>query len=406
MLNGIFGKWLREFATLVFTQAVQAFLLAIVMTIIISCLGNAGGTDTEGSNQAAGLLAIIALASFGKIEMLVKNIFGVTSQFGDPSLQAGARGLTAGSLLAMKGGKRLLDNGSKMLQSHRQISEAKKGLATVDANGNALGGVDENGNLLTEGGRVIGPDGKPIGNAADMMDAAGEMSQASLQVQGLEGISGLNQAISRLTTAVEKNNGGSQREKYEKMLEEGKNLRRSAIRENIGGTIGGMTGAIVGLAKGDNVVETTLAGAGAGDALGEASAKAKANRDAYKKRTEKLNKQIDELTEANYSEFERNLERNLAAAGGGKVSNRLSANSIGIQSNMRKTYAQSRENVSDRNIAARAATVVNSGVKAGAEGVKQTASRGARDIAGGARAAGRTIAGTDKSKVGSNVDKK
>ena len=50
MLNGIFGKWLREFATLVLTQTVQAFLLAIVMTVIISCLGNSGGS-AEG-NQA------------------------------------------------------------------------------------------------------------------------------------------------------------------------------------------------------------------------------------------------------------------------------------------------------------------------------------------------------------------
>ena len=267
MLNGIFGKWLREFATLVFTQAVQAFLLAIVMTIIISCLGNATGNDAEAGNQAAGLLAIIALASFGKIELLVKNIFGVTSQFGDPSLQAGARGLTAGSLLAMKGGKRLLDNGSKLIQSHRQISEAKKGLATIDGNGNELaaGTGDDAGNLVTKNGATANLDGKT-------MEDIGDMAQTTLQVQGLDNIGNLNNAIANLTRAVEKSNGGSQKEKYEKMLEEGKNLRRSAIRENVGAAIGGTAGAIVGLAKGDNIIETTLAGAGAGDAIGEASA--------------------------------------------------------------------------------------------------------------------------------------
>lgn len=305
MLNGIFGKWLKEFATLVFTQAVQAFLLAIVMTIIISCLGNSTG-DAETGNQAAGLLAIIALASFGKIELLVKNIFGVTSQFGDPSLQAGARGLTAGSMLAMKGGKRLLDNGSKLIQSHRQISEAKKGLATIDGNGNELaaGTGDDAGNLVTKNGATANLDGKT-------MEDIGDMAQTTLQVQGLDNIGNLNNAIANLTRAVEKSNGGSQKEKYEKMLEEGKNLRRSAIRENVGAAIGGTAGAIVGLAKGDNIVETTLAGAGAGDAIGEASAKAKANRDAYKKRTDKLNSQIDKLTEANYKQFEQNLENNL-----------------------------------------------------------------------------------------------
>ena len=67
MNKGIFSSWFREFATLVFTQTVQAFLLAIVMSIIISCIQNANGNGIN----AAGLLAIIALSSFGKIELLV-----------------------------------------------------------------------------------------------------------------------------------------------------------------------------------------------------------------------------------------------------------------------------------------------------------------------------------------------
>lgn len=392
MLNGIFGKWLREFATLVFTQAVQAFLLAIVMTIIISCLGNATGNDAEAGNQAAGLLAIIALASFGKIEMLVKNIFGVTSQFGDPSLQAGARGLTAGSLLAMKGGKRLLDNGSKMLQSHRQISEAKKGLATVDGNGNELAGeTDANGNLITKNGSTAALNGATADDVTDL-------AQTQLQVTGLDNIGNLNNAIANLTRAVEKSNGGSQKEKYEKMLEEGKNLRRSAIRENIGGTIGGMTGAIVGLAKGDNVVETTLAGAGAGDALGEASAKAKANRDAYKKRTDKLNSQIDKLTEANYKQFEQNLENNLKAAGVGGASATLSSHTQTIQSNMRRTYADQKAKTSNSNVAARAANTVVSGAKAGARGIADTATRGVSDGKAGLKSTKDYIVGSNKDK--------
>lgn len=393
MLNGIFGKWLREFATLVFTQAVQAFLLAIVMTIIISCLGNATGSDAEAGNQAAGLLAIIALASFGKIELLVKNIFGVTSQFGDPSLQAGARGLTAGSMLAMKGGKRLLDNGSKLIQSHRQISEAKKGLATIDGNGNELaaGTDDDAGNLVTKNGATANLDGKT-------MEDIGDMAQTTLQVQGLDNIGNLNNAIANLTRAVEKSNGGSQKEKYEKMLEEGKNLRRSAIRENVGAAIGGTAGAIVGLAKGDNIVETTLAGAGAGDAIGEASAKAKANRDAYKKRTDKLNSQIDKLTEANYKQFEQNLENNLKAAGVGGASATLSSHTQTIQSNMRRTYADQKAKTSNSNVAARAANTVVSGAKAGARGIADTATRGVSDVKAGLKSTKDYIVGSNKDK--------
>ena len=321
MLNGIFGKWLREFATLVFTQAVQAFLLAIVMTIIISCLGNSTG-DAETGNQAAGLLAIIALASFGKIEMLVKNIFGVTSQFGDPSLQAGARGLTAGSVLAMKGGKRLLDNGSKLIQSHRQISEAKKGLAAYGTGETAGLEAGEEG---AEGSAAIDKLAKQAGvdpaALKTVTEGAEDTLETSVQLQGLENLGQLNSAINNLTRAMEKQSGGSNKEKYEKMLEEGKNLRRSAIRENIGGAIGGTAGAIVGLAKGDNIIETTLAGAGAGDALGEASAKSTAARIDYNKRNKKLNDEINKLTEAEYERNIKDLESAFKKTGVGGVRN-------------------------------------------------------------------------------------
>lgn len=352
MLNGIFGKWLREFATLVFTQAVQAFLLAIVMTIIISCLGNAGGSDTEGSNQAAGLLAIIALASFGKIEMLVKNIFGVTSQFGDPSLQAGARGLTAGSLLAMKGGKRLLDNGSKLVQSHRQISEAKKGLAAYGTGETAALEAGEDG---AGGNAALNQLAKENGLDPNALSAAKDVAEGSLetsvQLQGLENLGQLNSAINNLTRAMEKQNGGSNKEKYEKMLEEGKNLRRSAIRENIGGTIGGMTGAIVGLAKGDQVIETTLAGAGAGDALGEASAKRTAARIDYNKRTKKLNDEIGKLTEAEYERNIKDLENAFKKNGVGGVRNSVGyavKNAPGVGSNSRQRMSDSMQINRDR----------------------------------------------------------
>lgn len=352
MLNGIFGKWLREFATLVFTQAVQAFLLAIVMTIIISCLGNATGSDAEAGNQAAGLLAIIALASFGKIELLVKNIFGVTSQFGDPSLQAGARGLTAGSLLAMKGGKRLLDNGSKLVQSHRQISEAKKGLAAYGTGETAALEAGEDG---AGGSAALNQLAKEAGVDPAALKTSQELAEdtlgTSVQLQGLDNLGQLNSAINNLTRAMEKQSGGSNKEKYEKMLEEGKNLRRSAIRENIGAAIGGTAGAIVGLAKGDQVIETTLAGAGAGDVLGAASAKNTAERIDYNKRTKKLNEEIGKLTEAEYERNIKDLENAFKKTGVGGVRNSARYaidNAPGVGKNSRQRMSDSMQINRDR----------------------------------------------------------
>ena len=329
MLNGIFGKWLREFATLVLTQTVQAFLLAVVMTIIISCLGNANDEDT--GNQAAGLLAIIALASFSKIELLVKNIFGVTSQFGDPSLAAGARGLTAGGLLAMRGGKRLLNNGSDLIKSHRMIKEAKSGLATY-----GTGEAAKNATLANNGEEI--DDGTGTGNNTNTdaiqktLDAGADMAETSLKVEGMSDISQLKSAIDALTRATEKANGGSQKEKYEAMLKEGKDLRRSAIRENIGAAIGGTAGAIVGLAQGDDVIEKTLAGAGAGDAIGAATARGKAQRIDYNNRLEKIKKDFNSLNEADYRNNLKDLDAALERQGFGKVTNGESGSDLKVRS--------------------------------------------------------------------------
>lgn len=298
MLNGIFGKWLREFATIVLTQTVQAFLLAIVMTVIISCLSSSSG-DADTGNQAAGLLAIIALASFGKIEMLVKNIFGVTSQFGDPSLQNGARGLTATSMLAMKGGKRLLDNGTKLVDSHRKISEAKKGLAGLNSGTSSEGG--EEGDTALAGG---GTKNSTLPDTEGVEDTL----QTTMQVQGLDDIHNLAQAITKLNDTVQKQNGATGKEKYEQMMKEGKELRRSAIRENIGGAIGGTAGALVGLAKGEDIVQTALAGAGAGDAIGQATAKRKAEKIDYNNRSRKLQEQIEGLSKEQYENNIKQLE--------------------------------------------------------------------------------------------------
>lgn len=347
MLNGIFGKWLREFATIVLTQTVQAFLLAIVMTVIISCLSNST-SDANGSNQAAGLLAIIALASFGKIEMLVKNIFGVTSQFGDPSLQNGARGLTATSMLAMRGGKRLLDNGTKLVDSHRKISEAKKGLAGLNSGSSSEGGEEGDTTSTIPGG------GNKNGGLPDT-EGIEDTLQTTMQVQGLDDIHNLAQAITKLNDTVQKQNSGSGKEKYEQMLKEGKELRRSAIRENIGGAIGGTAGALVGLAKGDDIVQTALAGAGAGDAIGQATAKRKAEKIDYNNRTKKLQEQIEGLTKEQYENNLKQLEEVYSKNGIGGAPRAIirniekgAANGGGVKGAAKSVYSGAKSGVTNK----------------------------------------------------------
>ena len=129
MNKGIFSNWFRELATLIFTQAVQAFLLAIVMAIVVSAMSeNSGGGNS--TNYAAGMLALIALSQFGKIELLVKQIFGVTSQFGG-DMASGRSGFTAAKFLALRGAKRVMNNGQKIGSGIKEIGESRREIRNI-----------------------------------------------------------------------------------------------------------------------------------------------------------------------------------------------------------------------------------------------------------------------------------
>ncbi len=302
MKKGIFGTWFREFATIVFTQTVQAFLLAIVMSVIISSLAGAG----KDSIDAAGLLAIIALSSFGKIEMLIKNIFGVTSAFGDPgSLRAGA-GITAGTLLAARGVRQISDNVSKFGQARRQINQGKAGLATLK---NGEGANGDNKQLTDKTSVENQTENKNIQD-----EVAKKVEQHAVRLETMGDMDRLAAAIKNLTDATNKankNDANSQREKYQDMINEGKNLRRSAVRENIGATVGGIVGATSALAEGQNPLERGLAGAGIGDMLGAASAKKTAEKEKYNKEMDKLLSQVKKSGEEGYKEQMQQLAKSI-----------------------------------------------------------------------------------------------
>lgn len=307
MGNGIFGKWFREFATIVLTQTVQAFLLAIVMTIIISCLSGSNGD--EDSVNAAGLLAIIALASFGKIEMLVKNIFGVTSSFGDPSLQ-NARGFTAGTALAFRGVRNISDNLGKTIQGNRLQKKGQAGLASLSS---SAGNLDANklGGMNTANSTG---DGTEVQNLT-----ANAVQDQVVKLQTLGDINALTNAIQRLTTATETSNKSdtqSKMKEYQEMINQGKAMKKDAIFESVGAGIGGATGAIVGLAQGDNVMQNTLAGAGIGDTLGKSASQAGTNYKNYKKEMQTISEKMVDPSKK-IEEFKKEVAANVAS---GKIS--------------------------------------------------------------------------------------
>lgn len=272
MKKGIFSSWFREIATIIFTQAIQAFLLAVVMSIIISALGkNTGQTDQDGQTAAAGLLAIIALSQFGKIELLVKNIFGVTSGIAgnDVSMAGGKSALTAGKLMAMKGAGRLIDNGKKIasfaknIKTNKEIGNIKGEIAEAE-NDAAIGGATKNIESL---GRISGTnngeqtENESLGvSSTDILSALNEQTQAIRQQTAEMQRNRQDDKIKELTEKLDQKN----KEKKE-------NIKQgvSGIAESVAGLYGGAAGLSVGLAQGDKMVETTFMGAGAGDVLAD-----------------------------------------------------------------------------------------------------------------------------------------
>ena len=61
MKGNVFQQWLKEFFALVFAQTFQAFILAIILILVATCIeASMKGNDTVSGTEAAGFLAIIA----------------------------------------------------------------------------------------------------------------------------------------------------------------------------------------------------------------------------------------------------------------------------------------------------------------------------------------------------------
>lgn len=288
MKKGIFGGWFKELASLIFTQTVQAFLLAIIMSIIVNALV---GTDGNGSTYGAGLLAIIALSQFNKIELLIKNIFGVTSQYGG-SMDQGKGGLL-GSMMALKMGKRVLDNAGKVvggtgtaikagIQRHG-ITQQKKALMAENDLGDANALKDA---ALNEMGEQAD---KFIDNAATGagLQAGANMVNGSSNTGGV-GVSSsqIDQLISAVkdqTSALKSSQNDSSKDKAQAKLKalddqmaqlkskqfDGIKRVGSGLAETAGVIPGAAAGAIIGLGMGENVAKNAVTGAGLGDLAGE-----------------------------------------------------------------------------------------------------------------------------------------
>ena len=264
MKKGIFNAWFKEVVTLIFTQTIQAFLLAVVLTIIISALKTNTQNVGDGAGAAAGLLAIIALSQFSKLELLVKNIFGVTSSFGDPSLAAGRNSLTAGKAMVIGNMRRLGDNGKKIAQV-----------------GKGIGSHFKMKDLEREKAKLVSQPPKTTTDEEFRKFNNQDGEKENLNVNGgdlLRLISEQTEAIRSQTQIMERNKLDEQIKKLDDKIAEAKKDRNESFKTAAGGVVetagalyGGVAGSMYGLAQGDNIVSSTLGGLEAGDAIGQSA---------------------------------------------------------------------------------------------------------------------------------------
>lgn len=190
--GGALSTWIKEFCELVFIQTLQAFIYAIVIAFIVEILtstqfsNNANMMSSDDHNTAVGIICVIALVSIFKVEDLARKIFG----FGPTKADHGnAVKSIAKTAFAMQIGKRVLDNGGKILGGAGAVlgAGAKKIKAKKNYQADLEAYRKDNGLDGSKGVGVISPDGGTK-NRPELSDSAksGAESMAQLKKQHME----------------------------------------------------------------------------------------------------------------------------------------------------------------------------------------------------------------------------
>lgn len=352
MQKGVFTTWVKELCALVFVQTIQAFILAIVLSIMITFI-----VPTEGKFQntddvnALGILCIILLTSLTKMEQITKKIFGLDSGI----LQnKPPHGLMA-SYMALKAVGRVFNNvpkvvggiGSATLGAGLDKKKANSAMLTrlkrkgLDKNGNTLGGskpIAGVGGLPSAAGDSSNNDSNNINkwddthykNAKEAYKS-GDMDKYQKEMELQNAVDEARREYSqKLAGAIISGSGsGSSKkqdkvddfykimDKYDDELAKAKEKRRKGIQdafsggiETIGAAAGGMVGlsigSVSGLATGDldQIHKATAYGIGVGDALGEHLTSAVASATTSIKSRASVNKKLDNQI----AQMEKNLK--------------------------------------------------------------------------------------------------
>lgn len=301
MQKGVFTTWIKELCALVFVQTIQAFILAIVLSIMITFIVPSNGKfENTDDLSALGVLCIILLTSLTKMEQITKKIFGLDSGI----LQnKPPHGLMA-SYMALKSVGRIFNNIPKIAGGVGNIigagTDKKKANAKMLSRLNKKG-IDKNGNPIGSSPQINAPTGEnnllegSMNSSREDTAIQEQMRNAKRAMAGNATVPSRSNKSAAVGMDISVPNSRPQFEKdaekimdaYDDEIAKAKEKRRQGIQkivsgaaETVGAGIGGMAGlsigSISGLATGDidQVPKAMAYGIGAGDALGENLTKA------------------------------------------------------------------------------------------------------------------------------------
>jgi len=257
------NSWMKKFCTLVFLQSIQAFIYAMIIVLIVS-MSFEGIDDVNDRNASMGIISIIALTSVFKIEEMVKKIFGIGGTKADAR---GAMSSLAKTAIAWQFGKRVLDNGSKMIGGAKGIKDAAKGREKLKKR------MDRDMATFGNGGG-----GSPsLGAGQDSSDSGVSPTSPSLPNASTSTGSSIPSGGTPSRGGKDTRDYNAMMDKYQDQLDELKKKRKESIRqifqgvgETAGAVPGALAGAIIGGADGnlDEALRGAAVGMGMGDTIG------------------------------------------------------------------------------------------------------------------------------------------
>lgn len=280
--GGPLNAWLKEFCTLVFTQTIQAFIYAITISIILYGMHpeNVQSDSGDDINAAIGLMSVFALLSVFKVEDMARRIFSVGDTKADHKSAMQSLAKTA---IAAQIGKRVLNNGSKVLGGVGKIASA--GNDKRKANARLNEDVQDAGFKRERGGKLTYTGNKNINSNVGQSRVVTATSGSSTNISG--------DYISNDGTSYNRDSKGysdptksvkSALRNYENKIEDIKKARREGIKDITSGLLemgtavgGGAVGAVIGAASTGDLEDAfrgMATGAGIGDAIAEGTVNA------------------------------------------------------------------------------------------------------------------------------------